>query len=184
MTHAYLTKPDIKGLLDDLGRGEHGARDRLIDALYPGLRDLMQRRLGEPQSDHTIHNRDLLHEAYTKLVGDQGMNWQSRALFLEVAAPTMRRILVDRALESGRAGSIRLTGAGVAAEVSFERLIAIDRALKRLETEHPDWVRVTEARYFAGLTIEETAHALGMSRGTVLTSWRMARAWLLRNLGA
>lgn len=183
-----MAQADVTQLLLDLEEGRREAYDLLLARVYPELRDLARAQMRRQRAGHTLSATDLVHEAYLKLVRYQDVDWKGRAHFFGAAAQTMRRILVDHARSRNaqkRSGErIGLTQAeGSIADVDMERLIEIDDALSRLADERPRWVRVVECRYFAGMTIEETAEALGISHGTVSNDWQMARAWLKREIG-
>jgi RNA polymerase sigma factor (TIGR02999 family) len=179
---------DVTRLLQDLKGGDRTAFDRLLSEVYPALRQMARGRLLDQRASHTLNPTGLVHEAYLRLVRYQDINWQGRAHFFGAAAQTMRRILVDhaRSKQADKRNGEHITlsfAEGVQEDLSLLHLLDIDDALKRLEAERPRWVRVIECRYFAGLTIEETAEALGVSHGTVSNDWQMARAWLKRELG-
>ena len=179
---------DVTQLLLDLEGGRREAFDRLLEKVYPSLREIAHAKMRGQRAGHTLNTTGLVHEAYLKLVRYQDVTWKGRAHFFGAAAQTMRRILVDHARaknaekRSGEHVSLTQVG-GVASEVSLDQLIEIDDALERLAQERPRWVRVVECRYFAGMTSQETAEALGISHGTVSNDWQMARAWLKRELG-
>ena|SRR5690606_35220569 len=183
-----MSAPDVTRLLQDLEGGDRAAFDRLLAAVYPELREMARARLRDQRAGHTLNPTGLVHEAYLRLVRYQDVSWKGRAHFFGAAATTMRRVLVDyarkKSADKRRGEHVSLTLAGDAAEadVTLEELLAIDDALERLAQERPRWVRVVECRYFAGLTLEETAEALGVSHGTVSNDWAMARAWLRREL--
>ena len=178
---------DVTQLLLDLEGGRRDAFDRLLVKVYPALRQMAHAKLRGQRAGETLNTTGLVHEAYLKLIRYQDVNWKGRAHFFGAAAQTMRRILVDHARakssQKRKGEQVGLTQAGAEAAVSMDRLIEIDDALKRLEERRPRWVRVIECRYFAGLNIKETAEVLGISHGTVSNDWRMARAWLKRELG-
>lgn len=181
-----MPEHDLTQLILALEEGQPDAFDRLLVQAYPALRDMARARLRNQREGHTLNTTDLVHEAYLRLVRYQDVSWKGRAHFFGAAATTMRRVLVDharaKAAQKRQGEHVSLTRAGVAREVSYAELLDIDDALTRLADEHPRWVRVVECRYFAGLTIEETADALDISHGTVSNDWRMARAWLRREL--
>lgn len=181
-----VTTPDVTQLLHDLESGRREAFDRLMANVYPSLRQIARKQLRSQRADHTLNTTGLVHEAYLKLVRYQDVSWKGRAHFFGAAAQTMRRILVDYARAKSsqkRSGEeVGLTEAGLEAGVTVDRILEVDDALKRLEADRPRWVRVVECRYFAGMSIEETAEALQISHGTVSNDWRMARAWLRREL--
>ncbi len=180
---------DVTELLQKVDGGDRAAFDHLLAAVYPELKRIAHARLRNERSGGTLNATALVHEAYLKLVRYRDVNWKGRAHFFGAASQTMRRILVDyarsRSTEKRKGEVVSLTEAGeVGTENSLEEILEIDDALKRLEEERPRWVRVIECRYFAGLNIEETAIALDISHGTVSNDWRMARAWLQRELEA
>lgn len=183
-----MTDPDVTELLLNLEAGHRDDFDRLLTVVYPALRDMARAKLRRQRSGHTLNTTGLVHEVYLKLVRYQDVHWKGRAHFFGAAAQTMRRILVDharsRTAQKRSAEHVPLTQLAVADQVSVEQLIELDDALTRLAERHPRWVRVAECRYFGGLTIEETAEVVGVSHGTVSNDWRMARAWLRRELGA
>ena len=179
---------DVTGLLQEVERGDRRAFDRLLVKVYPSLKEIAHARMREQRAGHTLNTTGLVHEAYLKLVRYQDVEWQGRAHFFGAAAQTMRRILVDHAraknADKRKGEHVSLTQAGgKAADISLERLLDIDDALERLSAQRPRWVRVVECRYFAGMTIQETAEALGVSHATVSNDWQLARAWLRRELG-
>lgn len=182
-----MAEEDVTQLLAAVEAGNSAAFDRLLAQVYPAMRDMARAKLREWPAGETLNATSLVHEAYLKMVRYQDVSWKGRAHFFGAAAQTMRRILVDHARAKSaqkRSGEeVSLTVAVPAAEVSLDKLIEIDDALKRLAEQRPRWVRVIECRYFAGLNIEETAQAVGISHATVSNDWRMARAWLKRELG-
>jgi RNA polymerase sigma factor (TIGR02999 family) len=169
--------------------GDRAAMDELFPVVYGALRRMAHRRLAAERAGHTLSTTGLVHEAYLKLVRLDRIDWQGRAHFLAVAARSMRNILVDYALArkaAKRAGG----GAGdVALSVAVEEAPAADvltlhEALGRLETLDGRQARVVECRFFAGMSVEETAEALGISPASVKRDWAVARAWLNRELGS
>jgi RNA polymerase sigma factor (TIGR02999 family) len=182
-----MAEEDLTQLLLNIGAGQTGAFNELLARVYPSLRALAQAKLRGQRAGDTLNATSLVHEAYLKLVRYQDVDWKGRAHFFGAAAQTMRRILVDHARAKSaqkRSGErVSLTLADPASDVSLDQLIEIDDALERLAAERPRWARVVECRYFAGLNIEETAEVLGVSHATVSNDWRMARAWLKRELG-
>ncbi len=180
------SQDDITRLLSDVEQGRREAFDRLLEAVYPSLKEIAHARLRNERDGMTLNTTGLVHEAYLRLVRYQNVNWQGRAHFYGAAAQTMRRILVDQARirSAAKRSGVRvdITVAIAERDVSLEQVLEIDDALKRLAEQRPRWVRVVECRYFAGLTLEETADVLGVSHATVSNDWRMARAWLQREL--
>lgn len=184
-----MPEADVTLLLQDLGAGRDGAFDRLLDGVYPELREMARARLLRQRPGHTLTPTGLVHEAYLRLVRYQDVGFEGRAHFFGAAARTMRRVLVDharrRAAEKRRGEHVGLETAGALEDrpaVPLDEVLAVDGALARLAAERPRWVRVVECRYFAGLTLDETAEALGVSHATVSNDWRLARAWLKRAL--
>lgn len=182
---------DVTQLLLAWRQGDPDALDRLLPRVYAALRRLAHARMrAESPGGQTLQTTGLVHEAYVRLVDGTQVAWQNRAHFYAVCARLMRRILVDRA----RARRSRKRG-GDARQVPFgewlgavpaqdEALLALDEALGRLSASDPRKGRVVELRYFGGLTVEETAEALGVSPETVLRDWKVARLWLRHALTA
>ena len=175
-------------LLAAAERGGPDAVDRLVPLVYAELRQLASSYLRRERPDHTLQTTALVHEAYLRLTDQHSTNWQNRSHFLGVAAQAMRRILVDHA--KGRQRIKRDGGRPITLEEGVavntgqpEEVLAVDEALQRLAALDPRQARVVELRYFAGLTVEETAGALDLSPATVKREWTSARAWLLRELG-
>ena len=187
-----MTEPssrDITQMLIDWSNGDRAALDRLIPVVYAELRRQAARHLRRERQGHTLQTTDLIHETYLRLVDQREVRWQSRAHFFAVAAQLMRRILVDharrrrRAKRGGPAARLPLEEALViAAEKSDVDLLALDEALERLAAVNARQSRIVELRYFSGLSIEETAEALGVSPTTVKDDWSVAKAWLYREL--
>ena len=185
-----MASADVTQLLNEVEAGREGAFDRLLAGVYPELREMARGKLFDQRAGHTLSPTGLVHEAYLRLVRYPDVEWQGRAHFFGAAARTMRRVLVDHArrkqADKRRGEHLSLTEAGgVSADadaVPLDEVLAVDGALERLAEERPRWVRVVECRYFAGLTLDETAEALGVSHATVSNDWRLARAWLKREL--
>jgi RNA polymerase sigma factor (TIGR02999 family) len=187
--------PDVPALLGELRRGNRAALDRLVPLVYEELRAVASRQLAHERPGHTLQTTALVHEAFLKLAGMDRLEWQNRAHFFAVAARLMRQILIDHALRRGAqkrgAGAVQVplderalsvVTDGDAAGAAFDSLLALEDALQRLEATDARQGRVVECRFFAGMTIEETAEALAVSPGTVKRDWRLARAWLNREL--
>jgi len=179
---------DVTALLRQASAGDQAALERLLPLVYDELRRLAADHLGRERPDHTLQPTALVHEAWIRLVDQTRTSWESRGQFLAVAATSMRRILVDHA--RGRARIKRAAAgervaleedAAVAAERGVD-LVAIDEALRKLGEDDSRKVRVIELRFFAGMTIEETAAALSIAPATVKRDWEFARLWLLREL--
>lgn len=188
------TQDSVVRLLEALERGNPEAVDELFELLYGELKTLAKRQRQRWQGDHTLNTTVLVHEAYLKLVGQSRIGVESRAHFLALAARAMRHILCNRARErgakkrGGRMDRVSLDGPMTGAvELPFaeresETLVALDEALRRLEGLDPRQGGVVECRFFGGLTVEETATALGISPRTVKRDWAMAQAWLHREM--
>ena len=166
-----------------------GTAGELLPEVYDELRKLARARLArERQSNQTLQPTALVHEAYLRVSGDP-KQWDRRGHFFAAAALAMRRILVERArhyrrLKHGAGGEqVELDEAMMRADPGLTDLIAVDEALSQLERADPRKARVVTLRYFAGLSVEETAAALDLSPATVKNEWAFARAWLFRLLG-
>ena len=164
-----------------------GHRDLLMSLVYDELHRLAHHYMRSERPGHTLQTTALVHEAYLRLVDVDRVQWRDRAHFFAMAATTMRRILVDHARgeareKRGGGAVVSVPGADVAAPVPAVDVVALDDALERLSAIDPQQAKVIEFRYFAGMTIEETAAALDVSSGTVKREWSVARAWLYREL--
>ncbi|MCX6633935.1 MAG: sigma-70 family RNA polymerase sigma factor [Acidobacteria bacterium] len=162
--------------------------ETLVPLLYRELRRLAAGCLRSERPNHTLHPTALVHEAYLRLAGQPRAEWGDRAHFLAVAAHVMREVLIDHARTRNRAKRgagqplVRLEDAGELGGDAGVDLLALEDALHDLERIDPQQHRIVELRYFGGLSIEETAEVLGISPATVKRGWRMARAWLHREL--
>jgi RNA polymerase sigma factor (TIGR02999 family) len=178
---------DVSGLLERSGRGDRAALDELTALVMDELKRLAHGYLRAERTNHTLQTTALVHEAYLRLLG-QHAPWEGRAHFLGVAAQAMRRILVDYARRRSadrRGGGTVCLSLGDLEVLSPERsadLLALDEALDRLAAFDPQKHHIIELRYFAGLTIDETARVLGLSAVTVTRHWSLARAWLQREV--
>lgn len=180
-------KQDVTQILEELEAGDKSAPERLLPIVYDQLRRLARGYMKNERSDHTLQATALVHEAYIQLVDWKNVSWQNRAHFFAVAAQIMRKILVDhartrKAQKRGPAHKLELDEA-----ISFrvERevdLIALDDALSALVELDPTQAKIVELRFFGGLSIEETAHALNISASTVKREWTVAKAWLFREI--
>ncbi len=180
--------PDITQLLADWSNGSPEALEHLTPLVYDELRRLAARYMRRERSDHTLQSTELVHEAYLRLIGQNRVKWQNRAHFFAIAAQSIRRILVDHARnrQAQKRGAaplkLSLDDAVVVAEPRDLDLVALDDALSDLARFDPQQSRIVELRYFAGMSIEETAEALHISSATVKRDWTTAKAWLLREL--
>jgi RNA polymerase sigma factor (TIGR02999 family) len=181
---------NVTQLLAAWGAGDREALDALLPAVYVELRRQARRALQREAAGHTLQPTALVHEAYLRLVDQRPARFESRSQFFGVAARCMRQVLVDAARtrqaakRGGGAQAVTLSdvdAAGAAAERDVD-VIALDEALQRLAAIDPDQARLVELRYFAGLTLDETAAALGVSAATVSREWSVARRWLRREL--
>jgi RNA polymerase sigma factor (TIGR02999 family) len=180
---------DITGLLLAWRNGDRAALEQIVPRMHGELQKIARRCMRGERADHSLQATALLNEAYLRLVDARRVNWQNRAHFLAMSARIMRRVLV----EAARARQCQHRGAGAAKVTLNEALlvadapdvdiIALSEALDAFAQIDERKSRVVELRYFGGLTTEETAEALGISAETVARDWRLARAWLRRELG-
>lgn len=178
----------ISQLLSDWANHDPAARERLVPIVYEELRRLAHHYMRGERAGHTLQTTALVNEVYLRLAGIDGLRWRNRAHFFAMVATLMRRVLVDYARQRHR----DKRGAGVAV-VSLDEnavapqpavdIIALDEALERLAAVDPQQSRVVELRFFAGLSVEETAEALGISPATVKRDWATAKLWLYTALG-
>lgn len=178
----------VTQILIDWNNEDCGAPERLMPLVYDELRQLARRYLQRERADHTLQATGLVHEAYLRLVDETAATWQNRAHFFGVAAQLMRRILVDHARRhraekrGGAWDKIALDEALTPAPTPAVDLVALDDALNDLVTFDPRQSRIVELRFFGGLTNEEIGEVLGVSPRTVKREWRMAKAWLRREI--
>ena len=171
-----------------VARGEPDAPSELLPLLYDELRGLAEAYMRRGGGGQTLQATALVHEAYLKLVDDTNLTWNDRAHFRAIAARAMRQVLVDHArrrMSQKRGGDWQRVTLGAAVAKSAmgpADLLALDEALTKLEALDERQARVVEKRFFGGLTVEETAEALGVSPRTVEMEWRMAKAWLSKTL--
>lgn len=179
---------NVTRLLLDWSKGNKEALDRLVPIVYEELRRQASRYLRRERAGHSLQTTALIHEAYIRLVDQRNVHWQNRAHFYGIAAQLMRRILVDHARTRTRA---KRGGSGI--RVSLDEattittskdvdIVALDEALGRLAEIDQQQSRIVELRFFSGLNVEETAEVLRISPATVKREWRMAKAWLHREI--
>jgi RNA polymerase sigma factor (TIGR02999 family) len=187
---ALMNQPgDITELLHAHARGDADALDRLLPQVYEELRRIAAIRLRREQTGHTLHATEVVHEAFMKLMPMRRIDWQDRAHFFAIASRAMRNVLIDHAVRRKTAkrggGEINVTldDAAESRERPIDELIALSRALDELEAIDERQARVVECRFFGGLSLDETAEALGISAATVSRDWTFARAWLHRAIG-
>ncbi len=179
---------DVTQLLLDLSAGRPEALDRLLPAVYAELKVLASSQLRRERPDHSLSPTGLVHEAFLKLVDQRSVNWAGRSHFFGIAAQAMRRILVDHARrrvaqKRGRQHQVSMsTDPQLATPAPSDDILAVDEALERLALVDTRQAHLIELRYFAGLSIEETAAILGVSAATVKRDWALARAWLQHEL--
>ena len=179
---------DVTRLLVDWGHGDQSALDSLLPLIYNELRRVADSYLRRDRPGHTLQATALVNEAFLQLINQDQINWQNRAHFFGAAANLMRQILIQhaRANHAAKRGGERqklyLDEAGDMAQANDLDLVALDDALRDLETVAPRQCRIVELRYFGGLNIEETAEALSISPATVKREWTMAKAWLRREI--
>lgn len=182
-------KNDLAELLGALDRQEPGALETLVESLYPDLKRLAHFQLAGERADHTLNTTAIVHEAFVRLAsGNPG--WSDRAHFMRAAATVMRHLLVDHARKRAAAkrGSgnapLTLEEERCAAEDDAVAVLALDNAMRGIADMDPRLERILECRYFAGLSVKETADALGMTVRTVERDWQRAKAYLLQAMEA
>lgn len=179
---------DATRLMNLAGSGDGRAVDELIQVVYAQLRAIAQRQISQEKVGSTLQATALVHEAYLRLVGLHSIDWKSRGHFFAAAAEAMRRVLIDHARKKGakkRGGDWSKTVSSVCDLAADDRLgefLTFDDAIARLQVEDDRAASVIRLRFFAGLTLEQTAEALGVSRSSVDRDWAFARAWLLQDL--
>jgi RNA polymerase sigma factor (TIGR02999 family) len=179
---------EVTGLLRLWSAGDESARDRLIPLVYDRLRALAHRRLGFAPAENSINTTELVHEAYMRLVDAPRVDLPDRAHFLGLASGIMRNLLIDRArarLAAKRGGGVRpveLEEFDWISDENLETVTQLDDALKRLDELSPRQGKLLQHRYFGGLTLEESASAMGVSLATAKRELRSARAWLALEL--
>ena len=175
----------VTQILDGLeGSNRREVFDRLLPLVYDELRIIARGRLHHERQGHSLQATALVHEAYIRMLAGDQPSWNDRGHFFSAAAEAMRRILIDHARKRGRAkrggGRIQVTlgDVEVGAGLPLEDLLALDDAIQRLEEQDPRMAEIVRLRFFAGLSVEETAKALEVSERTVKRDWAVARAWL------
>ena len=183
------TQGEITQILAELrGADKETALGRLLPLVYGELRALARAHLRNERPDHTLQATALVHEAYLRLLGGQDPPWNDRAHFFRAAAEAMRRILIEHARKRGRikrGGNqvrVRISGVHLGTEQDPDEILALDEAIRRLEEQDPRIADLVRLRFFAGLSVEETAKALEVSERTVKREWSFARAWLYNAL--
>ena len=185
-----MNQQQVTEILAALQNGQADASDRLIALVYDELRRLAQQKMAS-EANHTLQPTALVHEVYLRLVSDREARWANRGHFFAAAAEAMRRILIEaarrRASQKRGGGRQRLPLADemlLDETTTPEDVLSLDESLRKLQREDADAYRLVMLRYFGGLSVEETAEALGISPRTVKRHWSFARAWLQREIEA
>jgi RNA polymerase sigma factor (TIGR02999 family) len=180
----------VTQMLNDMAQGDPQAASQLLPLVYDELRRLAAQKLSREAPGQTLDATALVHEAYLRLVGkDHGPLWDNRGHFFAAAAEAMRRILVERARHKatlkhgGKVRRLDLDRLGPSADDQAQEFLDLDEALSQLETHHPQAAQLVKLRYFAGLTHQQAAEALGIGRRAGDRLWALARAWLYQQLG-
>ena len=187
---ALAGEKEITRLLQSWSAGDLESAEQVLPLVYDELRRIALRQLRREREDHTLQATAIVHEAYLRLTEQGGFRWPSRAHFFAFAAHLIRRILVDyarchnRAKRGGRWEKVTLCEAAGLAPERGPDVVALDEALSSLEAVDPRKAAIVELRFFAGLTLQETAGQLGVSQETVSREWRRAKAWLYSALQA
>lgn len=179
---------DVTLILTAIEQGDEKAADKLLPLVYKELRRLAEYKMSNEPPGHTLQATALVHEAYIRLVGSEARNWKSRTHFFCSAAEAMRRILIDNARRKqrqkrgGGQHKIDIDEIEITSETSSDDIISLNEALTKFAEEDSTKAELVKLRYFAGLTIEQTAEMLGISRATAERYWSYARAWLFHEI--
>jgi RNA polymerase sigma factor (TIGR02999 family) len=182
---------DFTRLVERSRAGDRAASEQLLPLIYDQLRGLARRYMAAERPDHTLQPTALVHEAYVRLAGGGQDSWENRAHFFAAASTAVRRILVEHARSrrnrprrDPRTDGLDAAAAAEAsdADVSGERVLLVDEALRRLANENPQMAKLVELRFFGGLVVDDAAAALGMSPRTAAREWAFTKAWLAREL--
>ena len=182
-------RTDLTRLLDAASAGDPQAAQEILPLVYDQLRRAAQKQMAGERPDHTLQATALVHEAYLRLIGSDQTQWGNRAHFYVAAAEAMRRILIEHARKRGRIkrggdrARVPLSAAYIAEEAHAEEIVSADLAIRRLEERDRRMADIVRLRFFVGLSVDETAEALGLSDRSVRREWALARAWLHRELG-
>jgi RNA polymerase sigma factor (TIGR02999 family) len=180
----------ITSLVERVTKGEEQALSELLPVVYQELRKLSRKYLRRESNQQTLQTTALVHEAYLRLLGDQNLQWKDRAHFLGIAARSMRQILVERARarhaqkRGGVQHAVTLEDNMLRQDQAVVDLLVLDEALEALAALDPKQAEVVELRFFAGLTVEETAEVMGISPATVKRYWTLSKAWLRREMSS
>jgi RNA polymerase sigma factor (TIGR02999 family) len=179
---------DVTQVLQAIGRGDGRASDELLPLVYDELRRLAAARMAQEAAGQTLQPTALVHEAWLRMVKDGERNWQNRAHFFGAAAEAMRRILIENARRKSRLkrggdqARIDIEQLELAATTPDDKVLLIDDALERLQTEDPEKARIVVLKFFGGLTNQEVAENLGVTERTIERQWAFAKAWLFRSI--
>ena len=176
---------EVTQIIDAIGRGDVQASEQLLPMIYQELRQLASKMLAQEPAGQTLQATALVHEAYVRLVdSEEEQKWKHRGHFFAAAAEAMRRILVEKARRKqrvkhgGEHDRVELDDERLICSVPSEQIVALDEALERFDQEEPEKAQLVKLRFFAGLSIEEAAEVIGVSRATASRHWTYARAWL------
>jgi RNA polymerase sigma-70 factor, ECF subfamily len=182
---------DVTGLLRAWGAGDEAALRQLMPLVYDEIHRLARRYMARERPGHALQTTALVHEVYFRLVDVKNVDWQNRSHFYALCARLMRRILVDFARSKnfqkreGKFAHLQLDAAAyLEVATAGSEVVAVDEALQKLAKTDPRKSEMVELRFFGGLTVEETASVLGVSPETVMRDWKLAKAWLMRELAA
>ena len=179
-----MSNENVTRLLQASNEGNREALDELLPIVYDELRRVARHQLSKERQNHTLQATALVNEAYMKLIGQHSVDWQNRAHFFSIAAETMRRILVNHAVEKNaqkRGGGATIVSLEEEIDFIHQRdldVLALDDALKKLEEFDQTQAKIIELKFFGGMTNEEIAEVMGVSESTIKREWRMAKAWL------
>lgn len=179
-----MSNENVTQLLKASNEGNREALDQLLPIVYEELRRLARHQLSKERSNHTLQATALVNEAYLKLIGQHSVDWNNRAHFFSIAAETMRRILVNHAVERNaqkRGGGATIVSLDDEIDFIHQRdldVLALDDSLKKLEEFDKTQAKIIELKFFGGMTNEEIANVMGVSDSTIKREWRMAKAWL------
>ena len=179
-----MSNENVTQLLQKSNEGNREALDQLLPIVYDELRRIARHQLSKERANHTLQATALVNEAYLKLIGQHSVDWQNRAHFFSIAAETMRRILVNHAIERNaqkRGGGATIVSLDDEIDFIHQRdldVLALDDALSKLAEFDKTQAKIIELRFFGGMTNEEIASVIGVSESTIKREWRMAKAWL------
>lgn len=185
-----MSAGEITLILQRIESGDSQAADRLLPLVYDELRHLAAARMAREAAGHTLQPTALVHEAWLRLGADRQPDWKSRAQFFAAAAEAMRRILIDSARRrlaqrrGGRQEHVNIDEIDVAGAADDTRVLKVDAALEKFAVDDPQKAEFVKLRYFAGLTLEEAAQALGIAEPTARRWWAYSRAWLIKEIGS